>query len=101
MAVLSRISNIVTLLKQHVIVSGDSAAQENWRVCSSARWWCQVISNYPYWQQDTNKIVVGGRLRSIFPPCPNIRSLCIAAHLYMCGHSMLCIHVICSKLLFL
>ncbi|CAM6021782.1 unnamed protein product [Sphagnum balticum] len=53
MAVLSRNSNIVTLPKQHVIVSGYSAAHENWRVCSSARWWCQVIRNYPYWQQDS------------------------------------------------
>jgi hypothetical protein len=34
---------------------------------------------------NTYKIVVGGRLRSIFPPCPNIRSLCIAALLYMFG----------------
>jgi hypothetical protein len=38
---------------------------------------------------NTYKIVVGGRLGSIFPPCPNIRSLCIAA-------TCTCVDIPCS-----
>ncbi|CAM6021787.1 unnamed protein product [Sphagnum balticum] len=96
MAVLSRNSNIVTLLKQHVIGELESLQQCQMVVLSH-----QQLPLLATRFLNTYKIVVGGRLRSIFPPCPNIRSLCIAAHLYMCGHSMLCIHVICSELLFL